>query len=161
MFLPSPKRDENRQPRWIGCAAPARNSGPKAGLANFGPAFPGGTMLLARIRPSSPASLPFPDMSKMEQTDVSADRQNHQKVQIAHPNVERNSMSKEAAHHHTQAAEHHDHAARHHREAAKHHLAGNHEKAAHHAHLAHGHLVHATEHAENAAKEHVKAYGTK
>jgi hypothetical protein len=118
-------------------------------------------MLLARIRPSSPASLPFPDMSKMEQTDVSADRQNHQKVQIAHPNVERNSMSKEAAHHHTQAAEHHDHAARHHREAAKHHLAGNHEKAAHHAHLAHGHLVHATEHAENAAKEHVKAYGTK
>jgi len=45
----------------------------------------GGTMLVARIRLSSPASLPFPDMSKMEQTDVSADRQTHPKVQIAHP----------------------------------------------------------------------------
>ena len=107
------------------------------------------------------AALPSLDMSKMGQTDVSADREHDPKVRIAHPNVERNSMSKEAAHHHTQAAEHHDHAARHHREAAKHHIAGNYEKAAHHAHLAHGHHVLATEHAENAAKEHVKAHGTK
>jgi hypothetical protein len=118
-------------------------------------------MLVARIRPSSPASLPFLDMSKMEQR-ISARIAKIIRRCKSHILISKGiAMSKEAAHHHTQAAEHHEHAARHHREAAKHHLAGNHEKAAHHAHLAHGHHVLATEHAENAAKEHVKAYGAK
>ena len=34
------------------------------------------------------AALPSLDMSKMGQTDVSADREHHPKVRIAHPNVE-------------------------------------------------------------------------